>query len=346
MVHVYSSGRQRPLGVSKNDNVLWTGWLRDDENAQPIVVLGADEVFGGRALHYLLLGKMGTAGHYPAWSWKWTLDTLSDYLGNILKKRQLPLDDTPLASGAAWAAARALLRQGRVDHEPILLSDLEVRLNQVHSSRFIKAPYSDRHSDLVPLRNIVNRLREEGRLNFESPWSRPDRDSSGGLIWNLYSPEQIFRHTLEVYTAALHGYEALVRRWFPALAPRFRRAVILPAVLRGIVSPPTEGEGHSGAPGITWYLEPLPYGNASIVSLRQGSEDEMNQLFWDDSNYSYLSTQLRILRTEAAAWISPIKSSSVVANFGDDPATELVFEWLWRDLAEISWVKGLNAIYY
>jgi hypothetical protein len=142
-----------------------------------------------------------------------------------------------------------------------------------------------------------------------------------------------------VYEGALEGYQQIVARWFQSVAPRLPTAATLPAAIVGVVVPRHPGRGLGAGPTIRWHLEPLPFGSKSTVNFRlTDDEAEIDVRSFDLGS---LATRLRTARPEAGTWISPEVCWEALDIFHVSPATELVYDWLWRDLKKIDWVKGL-----
>src|SRR5207248_382349 len=91
-----------------------------------------------------------------------------------------------------------------------------------------------------------------------------------------------------VYGAALRAYSALVDEWFPRLRMRMRVATTLPAVLRGTLTPSVPSPVNMSAldarstPTMVWYLDPLPYGEASRASVMIANDTDAMPRRGDD----------------------------------------------------------------
>jgi hypothetical protein len=163
---------------------------------------------------------------------------------------------------------------------------------------------------------------------------------TGGLIWDFYTPERLLLRTTAVYKAALHGYEALVHKWFPEFADRLRTAVTLPARLLGRIVSPGASRWETGQQAsMHWHLEARPPGAESAVEISFGDDGGFRQ-----ARFAAAFDALRSYRREAADLIGGpsihTQSLSVVVS-EVSPATELAYTWLWDDLRRVSWVQGL-----
>jgi len=88
---------------------------------------------------------------------------------------------------------------------------------------------------------------------------------------------------------------------------------------------------------MSWYWEPLSKPTKSVIDIQLG------QFHIDEEKYfDMASNRLASLRPEAAAWLDATLHRGVISDILHvKPATEIVYEWLWDDLARKSWVNGL-----
>jgi len=318
------------VGARVDGMFLSIAWFRGDDDLADVVELPRS------ASHTLPPGcirrRSAQPGRQPAWAWRWTLDELVDRLSRLLEQRVLPVNEGPLAREAAWQAALAVTGHGSLHPGPIPIAEIEEYLSRLPENASLVG-ISGRWYNLNQFRVEVNRLCGAGETELHGPWPGPDRDYSGGWIWDPYSDTQILARTEAVYAGALEGYRQLVDTWFPKLAPRLQTAMTLPARLVGVVAPPRLDKGFAGSPGISWYLEALPHGSQSTADLRLGEE----RMIGSEHLRSELD-RVRSLRPEAAMWISATIHDQILDVFGPNSATELAYDWLRNDLKRVRWV--------
>ena len=77
-------------------------------------------------------------------------------------------------------------------------------------------------------------------------------------------------------------------------------------------------------------------GSQNQVSFRIGEDLPSHSELFD-----MLRENRRVLRAEASWLGAGYDMSGMDEVFGSTPATEIAYQWLWRDLQRISWVKGM-----
>ncbi len=326
------------LSVGAHTSGVWltTAWYRGDDDLAKVVELPSDvHVFGSLSTNWTRL-RRARPGRQPAWAWRWALDELVSSLSNLLQHRALPVSKGPLAREAVWQAALAVTGRGSLHPGPIPLAEIEERLSRLPEDAG-PVGTGGRRYDLNQFRAEVNRLHGAGETELCSPWPGPDRDFSGGWIWSPYTDKQILTRAKAVYAGALEGYQRLVDMWLQKFTHRLQTAATLPARFVGIVAPPQPDKGIQVGPVIKWYLEALPHGSKTTVDLHLGEH-----LHYPDSDILQTSfDRVRSLRPEAAEWIGVTLHKEGLDIFRPNSATELAYDWLWNDLEQVSWVKGL-----
>ncbi|HKZ83895.1 MAG TPA: hypothetical protein VJ793_09605 [Anaerolineae bacterium] len=333
-------GALMPIGVRIDGSHLVAAWYHGDNDVDEVVELPHRVgLFRQFPRDWIRLWR-AQPGHQSAWAWQWSLQELTSSLSQLLQRRALPINSGPLADEEIWRTALAITDRGSLYPGPIQLSELEeILVHLPESALFQRA--GGRLCDPARLRAAVNRLRDAGETELHCPWPGPDRDfGGGGWIWEPYSPEQTLARARAVYSAALEGHRQLVNKWFPTLAPRLQTAATLPARLTGILAPARPGSGFEGAPAMRWHLEPLPHDSQNEIAISL-DEELPNLRYDDDDDVNSLYERVRLMRPHAMAWIGAVIQDEVLDIFHVNPATELVYEWLWDDLQQVSWVEGL-----
>jgi hypothetical protein len=323
-------GSLLPIGAVTSDAWLSTAWYCGNEHLDDIVVFGrAQSPFGAFPAGWKFQ-KGARPGRQSAWAWKWSHEQLVETLSKLLENRAVPLVEGAMASEYVWKVMLKLTQKGSLYNGTIGISEIEKVV-----SRLPDDPLGVKRN----IRSTVETLRDQGG-ELEAPWPGPDREAQGGWIWEPYSDDRLMLRAKAVFSAALEIYTKIVETWFNNLSFRMNTASILPARLVGSVVPSIPGAQRRGAPLIAWYLDALPNGQVSTVDLSL-CEDKHQ---WDDlpTGLRQIQSRLTKLRPEASEWITLFFTTQIFDFiFGPDPATELAYEWLWSDLKDISWVKGL-----
>lgn len=93
-----------------------------------------------------------------------------------------------------------------------------------------------------------------------------------------------------------------------------------------------------GAPTLDWWLEALPADQESHVAFEIDYDDRRD--LWGDLGAG-LVARVRELRPRQARWVGVNFQSTVLEVFEPWAAEEIVYQWLWADLARINWVDGM-----
>jgi Phosphorylase superfamily len=337
---VDSDGRLLPLGALSEGAKLLTVWYQGNEPRPDVADLQGDVglLFSSQAPEWV--GSDGVPSRVAGWAWHWTLKQLSRNLRDLIQKRRLPVHEGPLADEANWRLARSLTAGIPRSLHPsgIPLRLIEARLMRVPDTATLVV---SGHGALkvAALKLWLQRIQAMGVETLAYPWPSPDLDpdphSGMNWDWEFYSDQRLLEWAQTVYAGALHGYQHLVEQWFAPFASRLRTAALLPARLVGVVHPPTRaGIRKDRAPGIAWYLEPLPVGSATYVDLALGEHPGFT---WEDMQQA--SHRFRRLRLQASPWLGGSWHTGHLPNTAvPDPATSLVYEWLHADLRDTRWL--------
>ena len=149
----------------------------------------------------------------------------------------------------------------------------------------------------------------------------------GSFIWDGFSHGQLLQRARAVHKAALEAYGELASSWFPNVKSDMGTAMLMPARLKGWITPPLPGDRRS-VPWITWVFEPLSLGSQAEVQLQlheAGMPDHL-ALFED------VREKVTRLRSHTLSPARPLVRSSILEVYGASPASDLVMSWLWEDL--------------
>jgi hypothetical protein len=229
-----------------------------------------------------------------------------------------------------WRWVLALTHRGGLWSEPIPLDEIESALQRQPQGKvhlYLEAVVIDTQA----LSARLSVLRASNASAWPPP--SPGRDQAQGpYVWSAYSDQQLLGKVKVIYEAALLAYRQMVDEWFPSFRERMEFAVTLPARLTGVVIPTRAGKSAT-PPSISWFLDPLPCGAATEVSLQLASAP---------LSVDFLDAQFNKLcecRPGVASWISARLENSVLDIFGATPVTSLVYEWIKRDLKTLGWMS-------
>ncbi|MCK4548244.1 MAG: hypothetical protein KAW17_12485 [Candidatus Eisenbacteria sp.] len=334
---VCGDGALRPIVVSTRGESLSVAWYEGADRVDDVTELTGgwwDSDPADRDWH-TVYGV--STGNQSAWAWRWSLDKLADNLTEILDKRLLPLEGGGLMDEAIWEIALRITGSGSLSQGPLSLEDIRKGLPESpKGTSLASVPGRVYRLNLIrALKARVEQLLGDGDKAMRPPWPGPDRGFHGGYIWEPFSEDQMLARARAVYTAALEGYQELVKSWFPGFGHRLGTAALLPVRLVGIVRPGKRGRGYDGSPGFSWYMEPLPAGSRTTVDLEIGRED----FRFEDPGVQFAADRLRALRPDQAGWLSLSLHWGGLDVFQPDSATKIAYEWLVDDLRSVSWVR-------
>jgi len=253
-------------------------------------------------------------------AWESTFSEIVGNLSKLLHERSLPISSGSLSIEAAWHGAIYLTRKHLINSypnhycDPISLDDIENHLFKINQSHF--SPMMQ-HC-LNQLKIEIEACRAKGQTHLSLSPSIQIFKSSSNI-----SHEILLDYTVDIFQQSIEGYEQVVNSLFIKLIPKLQLASILPARLVGYVIPP---QHHEDSISMSWYWEPLPKGQKSHVNF---------SLVKDESslNSSFPKTALFPMHL--------LKKTPFTKSWlGDYPVTEMVYQWLWKDLNKIGWVKG------
>jgi hypothetical protein len=145
----------------------------------------------------------------------------------------------------------------------------------------------------------------------------------------------------EVYSDALLIYESLVRENFPKLLTTLGMAAALPVRLEGVLSTRHDPQGWDG-PNLWLTRTLLHEGESSSAAIHLG-EGPAPSTFGDPAEWEKVMANVERLRPRSKGWLRLESSLSICDHvFGDTPAIDQAYRWLWGDLKHIGLVKNLQ----
>ena len=352
---VRQDGLIREIGIRSEAGKLTIGWYQGNENIGDVVELPALP----NARDFLPIRSVESSrfhrepvttkwlGPQPAWTWLWTLDKLVASLSKLLQKRDLPIHYGLLTYEALWKLARSVLSCSRNSsyrhfspHQTVPLDILEAVLaefNPTSSSFSFSGTRTIHRKDLDRLTAEVLKLRVRDKTQLDSPWAKPERYSVEEFPWKCYTPEQIKTYAEYVYLEALNGYEHTVNTWFPKFANRLKLSVLMPVHLVGAIA----FSDSDNEPSLYCHFEALTQSESNKVSFSVMEQSVAKEKFFNPKLSKQVDDQRHALRPGKALLIGNTAfQHSRLRLFEPTSATELVYNWLWDDLKEVSWVNG------
>ena len=193
------------------------------------------------------------------------------------------------------------------------------------------------------LADIVAKAHAHPDEPFVRPWPLPDKKPDGNRwrICDLYSTEQT-RHLIQsVYLAALTAYDELSQAWFPRWAPTLGWGAAMPIHLDLDLNPQA-GINDAHLLYQSEVVAEPPAGIGVTVTIR---ENDPLAAVWPDQDQVLLEhNRLRLLRPDTATWAKLFYSERVFNAYGDTPATDLAYTWLWRDLHQLGLLEPPSLV--
>lgn len=332
------------VGASSRNGQLVAGLIRSEQNDLGYVEFDSSV----HPLSQSMDPSIGPlrAGRPPvserAWPWRWTLDWVGGSIEHLLERRGLlPTDDEALVAERRWSLVRQLVGGHSLLHPPIEPDQVAARAEEI-LRRLGSDPRSmltfHGHATRFPLTEIHSLVDDaRGRATpFVRPWPTPDNTASaGGWVSNLYTPEHTVTLLQEVYTAALGAYVRLVEEWFATWKPTLGWGAALPIRLE-LVLVPRRGSRFQDEALLSVKEVAVPSWAEVGVTTRLASIDDDRATAWrSEAEASAERENLARLRPTTIAWVHLHQRHGAFNVFGDTPATDLAYAWIWRDLHEI-----------
>lgn len=325
-------GTLRPLCIAQQEQHLTFAWYRGEQELPAIGNFPLDPFRHPSFFSYVGSTRMG---RQSAWLWKETHKSLVLALSQLLKKRQLPATSGPMLEELVWSTALAVSGHSSVWSQPVAVAELISRLSNLRENTVYMFKRKEvTTTEIRQLKAKLDELSASDELELAPPWPVPDLNKVPGLIWESYSRERLLERTICVYQAAIQCYKEIVETWFPAFASRLHIASTLPARFVGVIE--FQQDGH---PIMLWYWEPLSTDAQCSVDIQFGDIPWQSE---DKEFHEAAREKLRRLRANSHQWMYTSRHYSKLNDvLQDKPITEIVYNWLWDDLKNISWVTGM-----
>jgi hypothetical protein len=341
---ITADGRLLPLGANaRGQHVDYAFWAGDEPRDDVFRLRHKRSIFDPDP--DLTMVGFSAVGRGSAWAWRWARDRLRHEVNQIFKDRSLPYSPVgPALDEATWFLASKLADRGSLSAETI---EIEALLEPIEGY-VADAEREGAHSATILVggaelnafvaRDVLRALVGRGVAQLVAPHPGPDQRPSGGggRIGQFYSEQRLLDRTTSIYEQALSIYEDLVTHAFSAFADRLALHVTLPARYVGSLDPQdSAGDRAYGIPVLSGYFQPLPVGEPASVDIR------IARGHFDLSSDHGLIDTLRLLRPEAARWITGWIGGAVLPMSGFTPSTTVAYGWLWRDLVHTRFVSGM-----
>lgn len=181
---------------------------------------------------------------------------------------------------------------------------------------------------------ILDEYIAKGINSIKPPYPVSDKKCASGWIWAPYSAQRYLEKVQFTYGLALDEYMSIVETVFPTLKDCLRIAQLSPCQLVGKLEFHGDEKNYYDAPGLTWYLEALPYNESNRVDIQFKKApisdlDLLTSLHEKNSN----------LRPEFMFHSLSTITNQTLRIICSTPVTDLVYAWLESELKTIGWLK-------
>ncbi|RLQ91337.1 hypothetical protein [Planomicrobium sp. Y74] len=325
-------GKLLPLGLEKKDGWIETAWYRGNETKPDIVFFDNHKYEPGWGIY-----RSSNPGDGASWYWRWTLDELKDNLTKQIKNRSLPICTEIIYKELMWCTSLKITNRGSLFNEKIDAKQVRSILDHKYQhAEFIRVD-----KNLVPKSMYIEYLDElesGGIQLIECPLLGPDiEEPTDNWVWSSYTDERLYSRTLQIYQEVIIGYKEVVETFFPFLKKRLEKYILYPFILKGEFEVPEKFPARSVGPGLKWYLEPLPFDSKEfVIDIKMTKRNKKNN---NDNILYELDQIIKKHRPDSSSWLGASHNGQVLDIFGSSPVTNIIYEWLERDLAKINWIQ-------
>lgn len=340
-----STDRLPSLGVAQDGPRLAAGWYQGEEQLKDIAHLPLELFFSGSETPadrgWLRIRSVQPSAQ-AAWAWRWTLEEISNTLNTWLEERVLPVQKTRLERPRVWLASVALLGLAGSHSQPLPIPQVRERAIELRPQADPKLRGYGAHAiDLERLIEILDRMEREGH---DTVTPDPLEVEPTDRLYLPGSAREDVQHgrITDVYQAALETYEELSSGLFAGLATFMPIATTLPAHFDGHLY----GRGPGPKPQLSfeWSMFALPFGERSRaeITVTKSGDPELTERWRKNwiNGADQATESLKGLRPEQSRWLGMGFSDHIWYGFGHLAMEEVVYGWLWKDLAHLKLVKG------
>lgn len=312
------------LGLYVEGANLSFTWANRDLDQEILVLPEKELLFWGGSLHSRSVPAQAT------WPWIITFDHLSKQLEKLVKSKSVLIPDGAMSNEYIWNTTLRLSGKGSLYEQSIKIDTIS------HYRQFIGKDYFISRGHRIDLDSyfyFVDRLLNKGFVCITPPYPISDMPRTGGAIWKPFSRDALLKRETYVHSSALSEYKRLVENTFDSLCGQMSTFTLLPGKLVGYLDFQRNNSG--GDPYITWYIEALPSNQISHVDikLRHFARSQMTTLFEQLHRNNVMN------RPTKHKWCHTIIHSQFLIDLSSaTPVTDLVYNWIAKDLHEIGWI--------
>ena len=288
-----------------------------------------------------------TAGTPPldenGWPWRWTMRWVAYAVGALLKEKGLPLQqESPLRPEYDWDLARSIVgNQGAansIDSEHVIEKGQRI-LSYGDDNPLSSYTFDGKTIGYLEFSNFILEAKNRQGLPIARPWPSPDNPPDQWASSGLYSKEAMRDLIKDRYMAALAAYAEISQTWFPRWVPTMGWGAAMPIRLDLKLRPP-QPMHIAGRGGQYWLeLKETPVdeeeGLGATVSVVDNDQPRADREELQES-YALRMKQLRSLHPQTADWAQlTFHSTEHLHHSRRTPVTNLVYEWICRDLHAI-----------
>ena len=338
---VDSDGSTKALGIGLRDRFIVTRWYHDKESESPIVAIPSEQLMV-RSPEWSIYGM--EVPNTEAWSWVFTRSYLVRRLSKEFANLNVAAASNEALQELCWDLALAVNGKGRFASHDLNVSDVisrmeELGLEDVEMAKLPTSSYSG--AEIAVVKECLSDMLANGQNVISDPWPSFDQPfPSGGQIWQLYSRQQLLERTNAVYSAALHIYADVVRRWFNCFATRLPLYNMMPVGIEGYLAVPDSQDELRRGPFLVWRPRILPSDQRSLAIFELGlghfGDREEEDIYFREEQDNFVNLRggyagdMQPLHV-TSAWTDPIVS-------WDRPATAIAMDWLNGELRELDWL--------
>jgi hypothetical protein len=305
--------------------------------------------------------RSGVVPEGPEWPWTLVRDLIAGRTLNFLNTvEQLGPTNGVWHRERRYQVARILTRTTSMLHPPIPATSV---LSAAH--KLIRHGEEPDHTTFNLSRKIVRGeelidlvdwIEANQLAHVESPLPSPDRPHpTGGMVWDLYSPEALMRFTAEAYGSACIAYDEALQTVFTNFAWSFGAGAAGPFGFLLDMAYGTAGIAGDNAPLLTAIRLPLELLRDCVEqnsTLLVSSTGRAAIKLIDDSGSRHRGPhRYQPLLDRAAEWAAnrdpgsfwnPGSIGNSIADHMTNgrPASNIAAQWIWGDLKLLGLAKG------
>lgn len=313
-----------PLVVGVKDNHIAFFWTKKKMNCS-VTTMSIREL-----VHTREAWQSRGVPAQSTWPWIITFEYLSDNLKKVIHDHTIITSEGQLEREFLWDSALRIVGKGSLYEGEISIESVE-KYRSVPKG-ILNLDGKNIYTDLFY--KILDKYIAKGINSIKPPYPISDKKCAPGWIWEPYSAQKYLEKVQFTYSSALDEYMSIVETAFPTLKSCLKIAQLSPCQLVGKLEFHEDGKNYSDAPGLTWYLEALPYDESNRVDIQFkeapiSNLDLLRSLHEKNSNF----------RPEFMFHSLSTITDQILRIIRSTPVTDLVYDWLESELKTIGWLK-------